>query len=357
MCGDLRLCALLVLAAAMSACSLQDVPSPSPSPTSPAMSQAADLRTHLDLLLAEQVMILAKESSAAIDHTDEYVAYTQLLATNSGDLTTLVARAYGNTAGAQFAQLWNTQNADFVDYTIGIVTHNDDRTKAAVDGLNAFTPRFAQLVSSVSHLPLAPITELTSTQVLEDRAFIDDIFGGDLKSFYADVHRAYVQTSRFGDVLAEQISAGFPDKFPGDALAQSVDRRVAINLQLQEHSYLATMATDATVNSRDADRQAALSALSANTDSMGATVEDQRFSLAWSEEDGALLAYATSKTPLRGDLVSVLAGVSRAKPVFVAHHLDASVKVIDDQRLTAKSVADDDRAAASSMQPIADSVF
>ena len=344
-----------MLAAAVSACNLQDVPAPSPSPTSPGMSQAADLRTHLDLLLAEQVMILAKESSAAIEHTDEYSAYTQLLATNSADLTVLVARAYGNTAGAQFAQLWNMQNAGFVDYTIGIVTHNDDRTKAALNGLTAFTPRFAQLISDVSRLPLAPITELTSTQVLEDRVFIDDRFGANLKSFYADVHRAYVQTSRFGDVLAEQISAGYPDKFPGDASVPAVDRRVAIDLQLQEHSYLATMATDAAVNKRDADRQAALSALSANTDSMGAIVEDQRFSLAWSEEDGALLAYATSKTPLQGDLVTILAGVSRAKPVVVAHHLDASVKVIDDQRSVAASVADDDRAAATSMQPIGDS--
>ena len=74
----------------------------------PAHTQAADLRTRLDLLLSEQVMIIAKQAAAAVNHSDEYTAYTSLLAVNSADLSSLIAHAFGNTAGVQFAQVWKT---------------------------------------------------------------------------------------------------------------------------------------------------------------------------------------------------------------------------------------------------------
>ena len=62
------------------ACDISPSPAPSPSPSAP--TQAADLRTQLDLLLTEHVVIVAKESAAAINHSAEYAGYTALLATN-----------------------------------------------------------------------------------------------------------------------------------------------------------------------------------------------------------------------------------------------------------------------------------
>lgn len=359
----MRLVATLLLAAALAACNLQTTPQPSPSPTSPAQSQAADLRTHLDLLFAEQVMIVAKESAAAVNHSDEYSAYTSLLATNSADLVALIARAYGNTVGVQFAQAWNQQNGFLVDYAIGVVTHNDDKAKTASTSLTTiFVPQFSQLVSGFSGLPKSVITELASTQVLEDVAIIDAVFAGDLQSYYTNLHRAYAQTSRLGDALGEQIPTQFPDKFPGDASAPAVDSRVKLNLDLQEHSYLLTMATDATVNNRETERAVALSAASANNDAMRSVVEDTRFSLAWSLETGALLNYAVRQDPgskqiLTGNVVVQLAGVTQTKSDLIAAHENANIKVVDDQRANAKSIAADDRAAATSMEPIADSAL
>jgi hypothetical protein len=54
--------------------------------------------------------------------------------------------------------------------------------------------------------------------------------------------------------------------------------------------------------------------------------------------------------------VSELAVVSNAKAIFISHHENAIIKVVDDQRAKAPTLGDDDRAAATSMQPIADSV-
>ena len=360
-CGGLK--RALVVLVALTACTIQNTPPPSPSPTSPAQSQAADVRTRMDLLLSEQVMIVAKESAAAVNHSDEYTAYASLLSLNTSDLSALIARAFGNTSGVQFMNLWSAQNGFLVDYAIGVVTHNDDKAKAAIGNLNSsFAPQLTQLISAMSHLPNDPTGQLIVEQLRDDKAFIDDVFAGTFKAYYADLHRAYAHTSRLGDLLAEEIAVDFPDRFPGNPADPSVDARVTLNLALQEHSYLATMATDATVSGRSSEKAEAFLALMSNNDGMQSVVEDSRFSLAWSKEVGSLSAYALNGDPasaksLTDTFVSELAVVvSKASPSVISHHVNATIRVVDDQRAKAPSVADDDRAAATSMQPIADSI-
>ena len=80
-------------------------------------------------------MIVAKESAAAVNHSDQYSSYTALLTTNSNDLTNLLGRAFGNTAATQLAQAWSIQNGYLVDYAIGVVTHNDAKANGAMSGL------------------------------------------------------------------------------------------------------------------------------------------------------------------------------------------------------------------------------
>jgi hypothetical protein len=362
MCGDLRLGAALLIAAALGACNLENAPPSSPSPTSPAHTQAADLRTHVDLLVSEQVMIIAKETAAAVNHSDEYAAYTALLAVNSADLGSVIAHAFGNTSGAQFAQAWNAQNGYLVDYAIGVVTHNDDKAKAAMDSLTAtFTPEFSQLLTTMSKLPTDPTVQLISAQVTQDKAFIDDVFAGHFTAYFSDLDRAYVHASLLGDLLAEQIVIDFPDKFPGDSLNPSIDARVTLNMDLQQHSYLATIATDATLNHRDAETSAALAELSHETDLLTAVVEDARFALTWRLETVSVLDYAlgsaNARSMLSQTIPTQLAAVTKAKRSLLVHHEDAIINVVDDQRAKAPTLANDDRAAATSMQPIADSSF
>jgi hypothetical protein len=352
----------LIVLAALTACTIQNSPTPNPSPPPPAQSQAADVRTRMDLLLGEQVMIVAKESAAAVNHSDEYTSYASLLGSNAADLSVLVSRAFGNTSGVQFMNIWSAQNGFLVDYAIGVVTHDDDKAKAAMSNLNAtFTPQFTQLIATMSRLPSDPTRQVIAEQVSDDKAFIDDVFAGDFKEYYAHLHRAYAQTSRLGDLLAEQIAIDFPDKFPGNPTDPSVGARVTLNLDLQEHSYLATMATDAALNHRDTERMVALQTLSSDTDSLSAVVEDSRFASAWRQEISSLQSYALNQDPsaratLTDGVVSQLTSVTRVAPNVIADHENAMIKVVDDQRTSAPTLAIDDRAAATSMQPIADSV-
>jgi len=358
-----------MLGAALLSCTGQGAATSSPLASPSLHTQAGDLRTHLDLLLSEHAMIVAKESAAAVNHSDQYASYTTLLATNSADLSGLIASAYGTTTAAQFAQVWNSQNAFLVDYAIGVVTHNDIKAVAAMSALTgSFAPQFAQLVNAMSRLPLDQVTLLMRQQIQDDKAFIDDVFAGDYANYYVHVDRAYAQTTHFGDALATEIALKFPDKFPGDPFTHGADVHVSLSNLLQEHSYLATMATDAAIAGRTAESTAGASALAGNGAALAAVfaasigpAAGSRFTEIWTVRDNALLGYAVgtsgAKQVLTEKFVTDFTALAHIDKPQLVDQVNATIKVIDDQRAkSSKTVANDDRAAATAMQPVADSI-
>jgi hypothetical protein len=346
------------------------VTSPTPSPT-PVDSKAADLRTRLDLLLAEHVMVVAKQAVAASNHSDEYAGYATLLTTNSTALVDLVRSAYGNTSATQFDQVWRIQNGYLIDYTIGVVTHNDAKANGAMSGLvNGFVPQFAQLVASLTQIPADQIAALETSHVAELKTIVDDEVAQSNSKLYPELRIAYANSSKVGDRLAIKMVQQFPDKFPGDPSDTAVDTRVLLNTLLQEHSYLATMATDAAVSSRTAEQGAAAASLGANvvslgivfTDLLGRTAGTQVQQL-WGARNADLIAYATNadataRQGLTDKFITRFYAVAPAASAAARDQVSATIRVIDDQRAKAsKSVAGDDRAAATGMQAIADRII
>ncbi len=344
-------------------------------------SKAADLRVRLDGLLGEHVIVIAKNSLAATaNRSDEYRGYATLLTTNGTDLSDVIGSAFGATAAAGFDQIWSAQNNYYVDYTVGLVSHNATKSNGAASGLlNGFVPQFAQFMSSMSSIPLDPITELSREQVLETKAMIDDQAALNNAKTFADLQRAYAQASRIGDALASAIANKFPDKFPGDPANKAVDFRVALNNLLEEHSYLATMTTSATAAGRNAEQAAALNALAANADALGTvfsqafgTVIGTRFDQVWGARDAELVVYAGSADAATrqaafadltmtfvaqfGSLIddaTNLAGAAVSNPIQL--QIKATVRTIDDQRSqSATQVAGDDHTAAAAMIPMGD---
>jgi hypothetical protein len=353
--------------------------SSSPVAVNPADSKAADLRTRLDLLLGEHLMVVAKESAAAVAHNDEYTGYLTLL-TNSTGLTDLMRSAFGDTAAGQFQQLWTVQDGYLVDYTIGLVTHNQNKSNGAMSGLiNRFVPNFSQFVTTTTQLPLDPTTQLVTEQVLETQRMIDDQVAQNYTKMYTDLRTAFAQTSRIGDALAPKIVRKFPDKFPGDPSNKASDLRASLNELLEEHAYLATMATDATVAGRATEQGAAVKALNDNADALGTLFSGvfgassgTQFDLLWAAKNSAIAAYAAAadagaaKAALSnlndtfmsqfGTFVHDSTGLSPAiTSALIGAQTQATIAVIDDQRLKQfAQLATDDRTAATAMQSIAD---
>jgi hypothetical protein len=365
---------LLVLAAiVLAACSSTGsgaVNSPTAPSVNPADTKAANLRMQLDLLLAEHVMVVAKQAVAASNHTDEYPGYLTLLASNATSLADVIRSALGNTAANQFQQAWAIQDGYLIDYTIGLVTHNESKSNGAMSGLlNGFVPQFAQLIASLTQLPVNSTTQLETAQLTYAKTMIDDEVAQSYTKLYVDVRSAYANSSLIGDGLAVRMAQQFPDKFPGDPSVSAVDARVALNGLLQEHSYLATMTSDAVIGGRTADKAAALAALAANRLDLGRVMTfllgpgvGAPFDDLWGTRVADLVGYASSADPgaksrLTGTFVSQFAALAPAPAAAVRDQVVATLKVTDDQRAKAlPQVAGDDRAAAAAMRAIADGI-
>jgi hypothetical protein len=353
--------------------------SPSPAALNPAESKAADFRTRLDLLLGEHVFAVAKESNAA-GRSDEYSSYLHLLTSNGTELTELIRSALGDTAAGSFDKIWTAQNDSFVNYTIGLVTHNKSKSDGAMSSLaTSFVPQLSQFFATATEMPLDPITQLTTQHVLETKALIDDQFAQSYPRAYADLRVVYAQASRIGDALAPHIAQKFPDKFPGDPSTKAVDVRVSMNNLLQESIYLATMTTSAAAGGRGAEQVAATRALGDNANDLGTLFNSlfgpsigTRFDQVWAARDSATIAYSTASngtakqnalSRLTVDFVAQLSAVVRdatglsaptLSPALTAQ-VAATIAVLDDQRSKSwATLGGDDRAANSAMQSIAD---
>jgi hypothetical protein len=357
--------ALALAAFVLAACSNSSAGPPATVP-SPAASKAADLRTRLDLLLEEHAIVVAKQAEAALAHSDEYTGYATLLTDNARSLAAVVGSGFGNSASTEFASAWAVQNRDLIDYTIGLVTHNPDKSTGAWSGLlNGFVPQFAQLIMSLTELPLDQITQLEARQAITTKAVIDDLIAQDYPRMYADLRRAYADGPHLGDTLASRMAQMFSDKFPGDPSDKSVDQRVSINELLQEHAYLVTMFSDAPNMGLGADAAAASNALAVNAVAIQhalSGLNGTRFNQLWNMRDADLMSYATTGDPLaRRWLTDTFAvqftTLAQAQAGSVRDQVLATLKVIDDQRAgSLASVAADDRAAAAAMQAVADSI-
>ena len=325
-------------------------------------------------------MITKDSLAAAANRADEYKGYATLLTINGTNLTDLMSSAFGASAADSFDKIWSAQNNYFVDYTVGIVSHQAAKSDGAVSGLiNTFVPQLAKYMNSMTSIPLDPITQLLTQQVLVTKGIIDDQAALNNARMFADLHVAYGQAARVGDALASAIARKFPDKFPGDPSSKAVDFRASLDNLLQEHAYLATMTTSATAAGRSSEQAAALNALAANANLLGTVFSNvfgaaigTRFDQVWGARNAELVVYAgnADATTRQGALDSMSGAFVTQFSALVHESTDAgedqlssavraqvtdTIKVIDDQRAkSATTLATDDHTAAAAMNPIAD---
>jgi len=340
-----------VLVLLLVACSAQTSNAPNSSASS---HQAADLRVRLTLLFGENELIIAKESEAAADHSDEYAGYLGLLTTNADDLRGTVGLAFGNTAADDFFALWTARNVNAVEYAIDVVTHNPDKSNQALTSLGDSNAKLAGFFDSRLRLTTGTLVERFNAEIAPMKEFVADTVGQNYALMYREIDIAYLDRAGIGDVLAPLIAKQFPDKFPGDLSNESANERSLMNVRLQERAYLLTMATDARIKGHDVEAQAVASMLTANANAMA------RFKDTWAKEVTSADAYASDASASAGltqDFVSQLSTAAAVPWNVIAHQADAMARVIDDQRAKSyKALAGDDRASATAMQPVADAI-
>jgi len=235
--------------------------------TSHSATKAADLRTGLNALLGEHVLIAAVATSHALGGREAaFKAAAGGLDANSVDISKAIGSVYGNDAEQAFLPLWRKHIGFAVDYTVGVATKDKAKQDKAVADLIGYTEDFGAFLSSANpNLPKNAVAELVQGHILTLKEVIDAQAVKDWPKAYSAVRAAYRHMHMIGDPLAGAIAKQFPEKFTGSADSPASSLRAVLNLALREHVILAAMATGSALGGRDAEFKAAAWAVDANS--------------------------------------------------------------------------------------------
>ncbi len=347
-------------------------------------SDAANLRTDLNYLLGEHLILASKATGAAIGgRTEQFEAYGGLLNTNGTDLGAAVGSIFGQEAEDEWNRIWSAHNGFFVDYTTGVATDDVELQEQAKDDLaTIYVPEFSAFLAGATGLPEDALAEGITEHVDTTIAIIDAQGAGDAEATYEAIRTAYAHMQMLGDTLAPAIAEG--NEIAGDAMTAGVDFRVALNQLLQEHLYLASFATDAAIDGREDEFAAAGAALNTNGTDLGAAVgsvfgqeAEDEWNRIWSAHNGFFVDYTTGVAT--GDMAMQDQAVEDLTTIYVpefsaflagatglpedalaegiTEHVNTTIAVIDAQGAgDAAAAAEADRAAGMHMRMLGDTL-
>ncbi|MCB0091087.1 MAG: hypothetical protein KDE54_24510, partial [Caldilineaceae bacterium] len=156
-------------------------------------STEADVRSALNMLLAEHAFLVIKSADAAIQARNiEYEAAAAALDANSVDLANAVGSIYGDAAGEAFLALWRKHIGFFTDYELAIIDGNQENQDAALANLVGYADEFAAFLSSANPLlPVEAVTELVQLHASMSLDAIDAAAAQDYTQMYASLRASY----------------------------------------------------------------------------------------------------------------------------------------------------------------------
>src|SRR5262249_46282674 len=180
-------------------------------------SKAADLRTTLDYLMGEHLLLAASATGAALGGRDaQFKAAAAALDANRVDISKAIGSVYGQGAQDAFLPLWRRHIGFVVDYTVGVATKDKAKQDKAVNDLVQYTQDFGAFLASANpNLPKDVVADLVKSHVLTLKDVIDAQAAGDQAKAFAATRAAYAHMTMIADPLAGAIAKQFPDRFPG----------------------------------------------------------------------------------------------------------------------------------------------
>ncbi len=329
-----------------------------PAQARPATATASDLRAALTSLLGEHTYLAASATGAALGGRQaEFQAAAAALDANSVDLSKAIGSVYGADAESGFLAGWRNHIGLFVDYTTGVATKDKAKTDKAVNDLVAYAEGFGIFLSQANpNLPKDAVTSLVKEHILTLKAVVDAQAAGDQAGAYNALRHAYGHMDMIAGPLAGGIAKQFPDKFGGSADSADAKLRATLTKLLQEHVALAASATNAALGGRQAEFQAAASALDSNSIDVAAAIgsvygpdAQQGFLVGWRNHIGLFVDYTTgvaTKDQAKQDkAVNDLVNYADAFGTFLSQAnpnlpKDTVTNLVKDHILTLKAVVD-----------------
>ncbi len=263
---------------------------------------AADLRTGLNALLGEHVLIAAVATSHALGGRDAaFQGAAAGLDANSVDISKAIGAVYGPDAEKAFLPLWRKHIGFFADYTTGVATKDKAKQDKAVDDLVGYSQDFGAFLSSANpNLPKSVVADLVKTHVVTLKDVVDAQAAGDWPKAYSAIRSAYHHMQMIGDPLAAAIVKQFPTRFAGSTESPESALRATLNLALREHAIIAAMATGSALGGRSVEFNAAANALDGNSIDISKAIgsvygpdAEKAFLALWRKHIGFFIDYTT----------------------------------------------------------------
>jgi hypothetical protein len=181
----------------------------------PTATPAAELRTGLNALLSEHVILAAAATGAAMgERSAEFEAAAGALDANSVDLAKAIGSAYGPDAEKAFLPLWRKHIGSVVEYTQGVASQDKTKQDKAVADLVQYTQGFGAFLSSANpNLPKHVVADLVKTHVLTLKDVIDAQASGNAVRAYTALRHAASHVAMIADPLSDAIVKQFPGKY------------------------------------------------------------------------------------------------------------------------------------------------
>jgi hypothetical protein len=368
--GTVGLAALAVAAAACGSSATSGSSSSSSSSAKPSASMssmgaahttgltatpAATLYAGLDELLTEHVDLTANVVQTAITTSTTSAQTKAALAAldqNTVALGQAIGSVYGSAAQAQFLKLWRAHIGFFVNYTIGTATHNKAMVATAQKDLAGYISQFSAFVTGATKLPKSAVAADLQGHVTTLEAAINAIVA---KSPDAGqkIEMAAMHMGGTAQVLAQGIvkSKGLS----GDVTGSSSSLRAALTGLLVQHvaatAFVVQTAVAAKGNLANPEVSGAVSALSDNTNQLGAAIgsvygsaAQAQFLKLWRAHIGFFVNYtlgqathnsakvATAKTDLGGYITqfsTFVSGATKLPASAVAADLQGHVSTLE----------------------------
>lgn len=263
---------------------------------------APDLRSNLNALLGEHVLIAAVATSHALGGREAaFNGAVGGLDANSVDISKAIGAVYGADAEKAFLPLWRKHIGFFVDYTTAVASKDKAKQDKAVAELIGYSSDFGAFLSSANpNLPKSVVADLVKSHVVTLKDVVDAQAAGDWPKAYAAIRSAYHHMQMIGDPLAAAIAKQFPDRFPGSVNSPASTLRTTLNMALREHAIVAAMATGSALGGREAEFKAAATALDGNSIDIAKAIgsvygadAEKAFLPLWRKHIGFVVDYTT----------------------------------------------------------------
>jgi hypothetical protein len=316
---------------------------------------AASLYAGLDQLLREHVDLTANVVQTAITKGPSSAGTKAALATldqNTQALGKAFGSEYGAAAQQQFLKLWRAHIGFFVNYTLGVASHNKAQVATAQKDLAGYTAEFSKFVSGATKLPQAAVAADLQGHVTTLEAAINAIVAkspdAGMKIQMAGMHMDGTAQVLAGGIASSKNVAG---KVTG---AGSTLRGALTGLLVQHVAATAFVVQTAVANGgnlKAPEVKGAISALDANTDQLGAAIgsvygtqAQQEFLKLWNAHIGFFVNYtlgvathdqakvATAKKDLNGYIAqfsTFIAGATKLPKAAVAADLQGHVTTLE----------------------------